>query len=100
MALAMQAVKPYEAVIREGIRADALFSSGDIAYPDAIAIRRGNRILLFLFNETDQSKSVTFELLGIGRGNTMKTESGMQKLSGTDIHVDIPAMDARILLFQ
>ena len=100
MALAMQAVKPYEAVIREGIRADALFSSGDIAYPDAIAIRGENRILLFLFNETDQSKSVTFELLGIGRGNTMKTESGMQKLSGTDIHVDIPAMDARILLFQ
>ncbi|MBR2000310.1 MAG: hypothetical protein IJ992_07325, partial [Lentisphaeria bacterium] len=62
----IKAVKPYQDLIRAGKRADVLLSSKDIAYPEALVIRKEKEALVLLFNETAKKRNVSFELFGFG----------------------------------
>lgn len=64
MAEGVAAVKPYANLVRGGWSAPERFSSGDIAFPDAVVVEKEGAVLACLFNEGETARTVTFTLCG------------------------------------
>lgn len=91
---AMQIIAAHEELFLEGERADHLASSEQIAYPDLLVLRKGDRRLILLFNETDADRRVTLKNRDLEQGQRTRVFGTDKWESAASIDVNVPAGDA------
>lgn len=90
-----------EDLFLEGERADQLAESDQLAFPDLLVLKKGDRRLVLLFNETDADKKVTLRNLELKPGQSARLfESDNDWVTAESIDVLVPAGDAVAVLVE
>jgi hypothetical protein len=90
-----------EDLFLEGERADHLAESDQLAFPDLLVLKKGDRRLVLLFNETDVDKNVTLRNLELRSGQHAQVfESGGGGVAAESLDVPLPAGDAVAVLVE
>ncbi|MFH2067956.1 MAG: hypothetical protein ABII89_00615 [Candidatus Omnitrophota bacterium] len=87
----------YENLFARGERADALASSGQIAYPNLLVLKKGNERLVLLFNEGDKPLPVVLANAETGSGQTARIYGTGRVLQPEKMNLVIPANDVTIV---
>jgi hypothetical protein len=91
---ATRIIATYEDLFLNGERADNLAVSEQIAYPDLLVLRKGDRRLVLLFNETDAARKVTLRNLDLAPGQRARVFEQDSWGNAASINVIVPAGDA------
>jgi hypothetical protein len=91
---ATRIIAAHEDLFLEGERADHLASSEQIAYPDLLVLKKGDRRLILLFNETASDRQVTLKNRDLRQGQRARIFETQKWESAASIDVNVPAGDA------
>lgn len=91
---ATRIIAAHEDLFLEGERADHLAASDQLAFPNILVLRKGDRRLVLLFNETDSDLSVTLRNLELAAGHRARVFDHESWGVAASLDVVVPAGDA------
>jgi hypothetical protein len=91
---ATRIIAAHEDLFFEGERADHLASSEQIAYPDLLVLKKGQRRLVLLFNESDAERRVTLRNAKLEPGQRARVFETADWGTAKTLDVVVPAGDA------
>jgi hypothetical protein len=91
---ATRIIAAHEDLFFEGERADHLASSEQIAYPDLLVLKKGQRRLVLLFNEGDAERRVALRNLELAPGQQARVFETDEWNGADTLDVVVPAGDA------
>jgi hypothetical protein len=91
---ATRIIAAHEDLFFEGERADHLASSEQIAYPDLLVLKKGQRRLVLLFNEGDAERRVTLRNAKLEPGQRARVFETADWGTAETLDVVVPAGDA------
>lgn len=91
---ATRIIATYEELFLHGERADHLAVSDQLAFPDILVLRKGERRLVLLFNETEADRRVTLRNLELAVGQRARVFECDSWEDAASLDVLVPAGDA------
>ncbi len=97
---ATRIIATYEELFLDGERADHLAESDQLAFPDILVLRKGDRRLVLLFNETDEDLRVTLRNLELAVGQRARVFEYDSWGDAASLNVIVPTGDAAAIEVQ